>query len=361
MIPLCRPLLGPEEAAATSAVLATGRLVQGEQVSRFERMVADVTGRKHAIAVSSGTTALRLALEAIGVSAGDSVLVPDLTWPSPAHAVLELGAYPVLVDVDEHEWNTGPSELTRVHRHGLSAAIAIDQFGCPARVQALREALPGVPLIVDAACSLGSHTGEEACGAAGDIACMSFHPRKLLTTGEGGMCLTDDSELAQHLLELRNHGQRGPGVFARASGNHRLSELAAAIGVAQLGRLSEILEARAALARRYAEALPTLPHQQTPAGARANHQTYGVVLPESHDRDRVVLAMRERGVECSRLSYALHELPQLGQAAALARDRGETFAVSTRLARQGMALPLWPGLTPDDQQKVLDALQAVLT
>jgi perosamine synthetase len=361
MIQLTRPLLGPEEAAATAAVLASGRLVQGEQVGRFERMVANVTGRQYAIAVSSGTTALRLALQALGIGEGDSVLVPDLTWPSPAHAVLEVGAYPVLVDVDAREWNVTPRELSHVSRYQLRAAIVIDQFGNPARVRALSAVLQGVPLIVDAACSLGSHTGDEACGAAGDIACLSFHPRKVLTTGEGGMCLTDDPDLAQRLAELRNHGQRGPGIFGRASGNHRLSELAAAVGVVQLGRLSEVLEVRAAQARRYAEALSQLPRQHAPEGMRANHQTYAVVLPESHDRDQVIASMRARGIECSRLSYALHELPQLAQAAALARERGELFTNSTWLARCGLALPLWPGLSQDDQQKVINELTSVLT
>jgi len=360
MIQLSRPVLGSEEVAAVAAVLATGRLVQGEQVAAFERRIAELTSRSHALAVSSGTSALRLALEALGVGAGDQVLVPDLTWPSPAHVVIELGALPVLVDVDAREWNTTPAELTRVDRARLRAAILIDQFGNPARVRELAEALPGVPIVVDAACSLGSHSGQEPCGASGAIACMSFHPRKVLTTGEGGVCLTNDPELAGRLLELRNHGQRSPGTFARASGNHRLSELAAAIGVVQLARLPELLAARAALAARYVDAFPELPRQHAPPGARANHQTFGVLLPSGLDRDRVVQALRARGVESSRLSYALHELPQMAAASAAARARGETFPNASELAQRGLALPLWPGLEDADQQKVIEAVRAVL-
>lgn len=363
MIPLARPVLGEEEARAMAAVLSTGRLVQGEQVARFERLVAERTGRAEAIAVCNGTAALRLALEAMGVGAGDRVLVPDLTWPSPAHAVLDVGAVPVLVDVDAEEWNVSPRSLATLDPavvRMLGAAIVIDQFGYPARVRELEAALPGVPIIVDAACSLGSHTGEVPCGGLGVIACLSFHPRKLLTTGEGGMCLTDDGTLADRLRQLRNHGQEAPGKFTRASGNYRMSEPAAALGVVQLSRLSGMVEARAHLARRYREALRALPLQQIADGALPNFQTFGVILPPGRDRDAVIAAMRSREVETGRLSYALHTLPQLVSEAIEAREHGQTFLHSTTIAQRGIALPLWPGLSEDDQSKVIAALHAVI-
>jgi perosamine synthetase len=363
MIPLSRPVLGAEEVSAIAAVLATGRLVQGEQVAAFERAVAERVGRKHALAVANGTAALRVALEALGVSAGDRVLVPDLTWPSPAHAVLELGAVPVLVDVDEHEWNVTPSSLAAVEPdvlRGLRAVIAIDQFGYPARARELERMLPGVPILVDAACSLGSHTGHEPCGALGTIATHSFHPRKLLTTGEGGICLTDDAELAARLAELRNHGQRAPGNFARASGNHRLSEMAAAMGLVQLSRLSGMVEARARLAARYHSALGELATQRCIPGARPNYQTFGLLLPAGMDRDQTLLALREREVECGRLSYALHALPQFAAQAREARTHGQRFEHAGALAERGIALPLWPGLRDAEQDRVIEAVQAVL-
>ncbi|HKP60196.1 MAG TPA: DegT/DnrJ/EryC1/StrS aminotransferase family protein [Polyangiales bacterium] len=363
MIPLSRPVLGAEEVSAIAAVLATGRLVQGEQVAAFERAVAERLGRKHALAVANGTAALRVALEALGVSAGDRVLVPDLTWPSPAHAVLELGAVPVLVDVDEHEWNVTPRSLATLEPsvlRGLRAAIAIDQFGYPARARELERMLPGVPLLVDAACSLGSYTGEVPCGALGAIATHSFHPRKLLTTGEGGMCLTDDPELAARIAELRNHGQRAPGNFARGSGNHRLSEMAAAMGLVQLSRLSGMVEARARLAARYESALGELSIQRCAPGARPNYQTFGVLLPAGVDRDQTVAALRAREVESGRLSYALHSLPQFAAQARDAQARGQRFDQSSALAERGIALPLWPGLSDADQDRVIDALRAVL-
>jgi dTDP-4-amino-4,6-dideoxygalactose transaminase len=341
-------------------VLESGRLVQGPRVEHFESLIAERLGRRHAIAVSSGTAALRLALEALGIGAGDEVLLPDLTWPSPGHAILELHARPVLVDVDEHEWNARPEALAAARGDCCAAAIAIDQFGCPARSAEIAAALPGIPLIVDAACSLGSHTGDKPCGALGVIACLSFHPRKVVTTGEGGMCLTDDAELADRLRELRNHGQIAPGQFARSSGNHRMSELHAAVGAVQLGRLDAMVERRQQLAAAYDRAFAELSFQRAPLGARRNHQTYALLLPPGRDRDAVVQALRERGIESGRLSYALHTLPQFGAAARQAQLAGRSFPNALALAERGLALPLFPGLDDQAQREVIEAVRAVL-
>jgi len=360
MIPLSRSLLGPEEASALARVLDSGRLVQGERVAHFEAQVAARVGRKHAIAVANGTAALELALQALDIGPGAEVLVPDLTWPSPGHAVLASGAQPVLVDVDAREWNVR-GEAARAARTPLTtAAIVIDQFGCPARIAELQAALPDLPLVADAACSLGSHDGELPCGKRGLIACLSFHPRKVVTTGEGGMCLTDDDALAERLRVLRNHGQASPGVFRRAAGNERLSELAAALGAVQLGRLDVMLQERQRLAARYARELAPLEPQVLPEGARGNHQTFGVVLPAHIARDAALSALRERGVEAGKLSYALHDLPQFAAAAAQARGAGRSFPQASRLAERGIALPLYVGLTDAEQSHVLESLRHVL-
>jgi perosamine synthetase len=359
-IPLSRSVLGAEEATLLGRVLQSGRLVQGEQVEAFEHAVAKRVGRRYAIAVASGTSALQLALEALELKQNAAVLVPDLTWPSPGHAVLGLGMRPVLVDVDPHSWNVSPDTAASARGAGLDAAILIDQFGCPAPVRAITEVLPDVPVIVDGACSLGSRDGDEECGARGVIACLSFHPRKVVTTGEGGMCLTDDRVLAERLRILRNHGQHSPGVFARASGNARMGELPAAVGCSQMLRLDAMLQARRALAERYQAALGALTPQRIPAGSRANYQTFGVVLPPHTSRDEVVTAMRAKEIEVGRLSYALHLLPQFEAARVAAASSGRKLEHAAALAARGLSLPLYPGLTEAEQQHVIASLQAVL-
>jgi perosamine synthetase len=365
MIPLTRPLLGAAEQAAVAQVLDSGMLVQGEQVAAFEAAVAAQTGRRHAIAVSSGTGALELALAALDVGAGDEVLCPDLSWPSPAHAILARGATPALVDVDAAEWNATPEALAAARDERTRAAILIDQFGNPSRVAQAAKALDGLPLIVDAACSLGSHIGGTPCGALGLIACSSFHPRKVITTGEGGMCLTDDDALAERLRVLRNHGQSAPGQFAGPAGNYRMTEMAGAMGVVQMGRLQHIVQQRRALSEAYLQALPELglQLQQEPDGGEANRQTLGVLLPQGWDEDRrggLIEALRARGVQAGLLSFAIHELPHMAPWAKAARAAGRELSVASDIARRGMALPLFPHMGEQAVAEVIDALRDLL-
>jgi perosamine synthetase len=347
MIPLTVPALGSEEVAAAERVLRSGMLVQGREVQLFESELAQRTQRRHAIAVSSGTAALELALRALGVGPGDEVLVPALTWPSPGHAVLAVGASVGLVDVDPEEWNAHAFELGPRTR----AVIAIDQFGNPARHRELAS-LP-VPLIVDAACSLGSSYEGRPCGSFGAIATMSFHPRKVLTTGEGGACLTDDDGLAERLRALRNHGQKAPGLFVCAAGNQRLTELAAAIGSVQLRKLDALVSERQQLAARIRAELPGLTFQRQLAGARANEQTLAILV--SHERDRVIERLRDGGVQAGALSYALHTLPQFARARAVG-----SLDVAHDIADRGLALPLFPGMSEAQLQQVIARVREVV-
>jgi perosamine synthetase len=360
VIGLSRPRLGPEETEAVRRVLESGMLVQGAEVAAFEAAAANVIGRKHAIAVTNGTEALKLSLVALGVRPGDDVLCPNLTWPSPAHAIVDVGARPVLVEVDAAEWNVLPAQFAKARTGKTRAAIAIDQFGNPVRADEIAAALPGIPVLVDAACAIGSRYRGRACGSYGVLATISLHPRKVLTTGEGGLCLTDDDALAEHLRILRNHGQRAPGQFAQAAGNYRMGEMAAAIGRVQLTRLPAIIAERRELAARYQDALPELQAQCAPDSAELNHQTYGVLVPRGTSpsaRDQVIDTLRARGIECGRLSYALHRLPHL---AAFAQPN-ESYATSCDIVDRGMALPLFAGLSHSDQDRVVENLRAVLS
>ena len=345
VIRLARPWIGDEEMEAVQSVLESGMLVMGARVAELEERIAARTGRRHAIAVSSGTAALELALEAIEIGDGDEVLLPALSWPSPAHAIARAGATPVLYDVDPRSWNGVGEGARRASSDRVRAAIAIDQFGMPATDQADL----GVPLIVDAACSLGSTVDGRAAASRGVIACLSFHPRKVLTTGEGGACVTDDDGLAESLRVLRDHG-RGGGGFVRPAGNHRMTELAAAIGIVQMGRLDAILERRREPAARYREALEGARFQE-PAreGVRSNWQTFGVLVD---GRDAAVAALRAQGVEAGRLSFAMN---RIGSMTGRFRAGSASFEVAEAIEDRGMALPLHPLMSDVDQGEVIEA------
>lgn len=348
MIPLTRPWIEDAEITAVADVLRSGMLVQGEAVAAFEASVAARCGRRHGVAVSSGTAALVLALEAVGVGPGDEVLVPALTWPSPAHAARALGATVKLVDVDPEEWNVTPALLEAARTPRTKAAVVIDQFGNP-----LRSGFEdlGLTLVEDAACALGSvFSGGDPCGSLGALACLSFHPRKVLTTGEGGVIVTDDEDLALRLRAARNHGQREPGVFVGPGVNHRLTELQGALGNAQLARLDEALRRR----RRHAEALidalgDRLTFQATPPGARPSYQTLGALLPPSVDRDEFLAACRARGVQCGRLSYGLHHVGTV--------PHDGPLPVTDRIVARGVALPLFPQMTDDQRDEVVSVIR----
>ena len=353
MIRLAKPWIGEDEQRAVAAVLESGQLVQGPLVERFEQAVAALVGRKHAVAVSSGTSALQLALKALQVGPGDEVLCPALSWPSPAHAVRVAGARVRFVDVDPDEWNSSAEALREARDGNTRAAIVIDQFGNPVRAEQIRDGLGALPIIEDAACALGSRFASGPCGSLGKISCLSFHPRKILTTGEGGMCLTDDDDVAEKLRMLRNHGQLG-GQFVVAAGNSRMTEIAAALGLAQLQRLDDIVARRRALAALYREALSEdIDIQDTPAGSESNYQTFGVVLPQGHDRDTVREKMRERGVEAGLLSFAIHKL------GSFAGSDG-SLPIAEHLAARGIALPLYPQMKNAEVDEVVRCLRGVL-
>lgn len=349
-IALSPPSLGPQELEAVKNVFNSGRLVQGPLVESFEERIAKRCGRKFAVAVSSGTSALQLALQALGIGQGDEVICPALSWPSPAHAIVLAGATAVIVDVDAEQWNLDPTAITAARGPKTRAAIVIDQFGMPARWAELKSALHGLLVIEDAACAIGSTAADGPCGSFGTLSILSFHPRKVLTTAEGGMCLTDDSDLAEHLRILRNHGQRSPGSFVWAAGNHRLSEIAAAIGLVQLDRLDDMLSNRQHLAARYRDALPELQWQKAPEGATSNAQTMGVVVSEH--RDSIIQGLRQQNIESGALSY---EISGLASVAPYARVPKAT-SHAKHIASHGLALPLHSEMGIDAQDRVIRAL-----
>ena len=349
-VPIAKPALGAEEIAAVTRVLESGMLISGALVQEFEQGLAERCGRKHAIAVANGTAALELALRALSIDSGE-VLVPAMSWPSPAHVAAWVGATPRLVDIDHATWNGEALGLAAARTTATTAAIAIDQFGVPADQPAIAAALPDLPIIEDAACAIGSTLNGQPCGSFGVISCLSFHPRKVLTTGEGGACLTDDDALADRLRVFRNHGQSTPGVFVEPGPNARLTEMQAAIGLVQLGRLDAMITRRREICTAYRSALPALgiEFQQHPAGAAVNEQTFGAVVPPGVDRDAFVAAMQAQGIGAGILSYAMTRigsLVELGQSAPIAED----------IVDRGFALPVHTAMSDEDVASVLDAL-----
>lgn len=355
-IRLARPALDHRELDAIQRVLESGMLVSGAVVERFEHAARERCGRAHAVAVASGTAALELGMRALDLTHGE-ILVPALTWPSPAHAAALVGATPRLVDVDPAEWNGSPDTFAAALGPATRGIVAIDQFGVPARHRELA-ARTSLPILEDAACAIGSTLDGRPAGSFGAISTLSFHPRKVITTGEGGLCLTDDAELAARLRMLRNHGQVSVGVFAAASGNHRLTEMQAAMGLVQLEKLDAILARRRAIAARYREGLLPLVAsglrlQARPEGSTVNEQTFGAALPASStsaDRDRLVALAGARGVELGRLSY---DLTAIGSLAGLASAVSGACPVAGDLVARGFALPLHTAMTDEDVETVV--------
>jgi perosamine synthetase len=352
VIRLARPDVGAEEAAAVTKVLESGLLTMGPKVTEFETELARVCERPHAVAVSSGTAALYLALVALGIGEGDEVVVPAFTFPATANVVAVAGARPVLVDVDRATMNLDPDRVEAVVTKRTRAVLAVHLFGRPLDWEALESVVPPpVALIEDAAGALGARRRGRPCGALGLAACLSFHPRKIVTTGEGGAVLSSHEELADAVRRLRHHGIEPRGGFdIRLPGlNYRLPDILCAVGLPQLRRLDELLAARRRVAAAYSERLADVAElPSADAGDTHGWQAYVVRLDR---RDEALAALRAHGIEAQIGTYALHRLTAYA-------DQGH-FAGADACYERTLALPLHSGLTEADVDRVADVLRAL--
>ncbi|HLA76882.1 MAG TPA: DegT/DnrJ/EryC1/StrS family aminotransferase [Vicinamibacteria bacterium] len=361
MIRVASPEIGDQELRAVEEVLRSGQLVQATRVRAFEAAVEAHLGVRHAVAVSSGTAALHLALLALGIGPGDEVLVPDFTFPASANVVELTGATPVLVDIDLATYNVDVERLRAAVTARSRAVMPVHLFGLPAAMDPILEIAREKRLLVveDAACALGAEYRGRPCGTLSEAGCFSFHPRKVITTGEGGMVVTSDGALAERIISLRSHGQVQAGGrtrFEQAGFNYRMTEMQGALGVAQMGRLPSIVERRTALAARYGVALRgldrvTLP--VVPEGLRPVWQAYVVLLAEGIDRTAVQARLREQGIETTLGTYAVSAQPHYA-------GPGRPLPKSLRAQEQALALPLHPGLSEADVDTVARALGAAL-
>ena len=376
IIPVARPCLGREEEAAVAEVLRSGWLSQGPRVAEFERAFADYVGAEHAVAVSSCTTALHLALLALGIRSGDEVICPSFSFIASANCIVHAGGRPVFVDIDPDTYNLDPQRIEEAITPQTRAVLAVHQIGLPAALDEILSIAErhGLPVVEDAACAIGSEYHGRRVGAPHSVmACFSFHPRKILTTGEGGMITTANADLAARLRGLRQHAMSLSDaarhtarqvVFERydeVGYNYRMTDLQAAIGLVQLGRLDGLLARRRYLADRYSKGIRPLGWLKSPVepqGLRHNFQSYLVRLTRDAPlaRDALMQELLDRGISTRRGIMAIH------REAPFQDDRWEATLHETKAACDStVILPLFHEMTEEEQDYVLGVLSAIPT
>jgi len=351
LVRLAKPPVGEEELAEIREVLESGQLTMGPKVTEFESLLATLAGTSDAIAVSSGTAALHVAVLALGIGPGDEVLVPAYTFPATANVVALVGATPVLVDVDPVTMNMDGDDAARRVTPKTKAVLAVHLFGRPARLEELPD---GVPIIEDAAGALGASRGGRPCGSLGALACFSFHPRKIVTTGEGGAVTTDDPALAEASRSLRHHGWSPSNAYVDLPApafNYRLSDVLCALGIPQLRRFDELYAAYDRVAAGYTARLAGI--ATTPTTDRGDRHGWQAYVVQVDDRDRVMAGLRAQGIQCQIGTYALHRLGAY-------RDQG-SFPGADRAFERALALPLHAGLTESELDRVAEALDKLVS
>jgi perosamine synthetase len=359
-IPVAAPVLdGNEKAYVLDCLDSTWIASSGKYLDRFEAAFAEFCGVKHAVSCSNGTTALHLALLALGVGPGDEVIVPTLTFVATANAVTYCGARSVFVDAEPETWNIDPAAIEAKITPRTKGIMVVHLFGHPADMEPIRAIARrhGLFVLEDAAQAHGAECRGGRAGALGDIATFSFFGNKIITTGEGGMVTTGDDALAERMRLLRTHGMDPARRYWHpvVGYNYRMTNIAAAIGLAQLERVQWQLERRDEVVRWYQEALAgtgVLTFQAEKPWAHHVWWMFSVLVsPEAGDRDTIMAALRAQGIETRPIVHPIHTLPPYVDA-----SRGAAFPVAEAIARTGINLPTWGGLTREQVRAVCDRL-----
>lgn len=373
MIPIIKPVMDEREVAAARRVILSGWITQGPEVAAFEREFADFVGAPHACAVSSCTTALHLALLAIGIQPGDEVITVSHSYIATPNAIRYCGATPVFVDIEPDTFNIDPDQIESAVTDRTRAILCVHQMGMPCDLAAILPLARARSLVVveDAACASGSEVlwqgrWEKIGRPHGDIACFSFHPRKVMSTGDGGMITTANPKWDAHCRLLRQHGMSVPDTVRHGASqvifdsypvlgyNYRLTDIQAAVGREQLKRLPEIIQIRRAVAERYQTLLSDiaglgLPRE--PEWARSNWQSFCVRLPAHCDQQTIMQRMLDEGVATRRGIMCSHREPVYN------RNSADRLPHSEAAQDHCVILPLYPQMTEQEQGRVADTLR----
>jgi len=375
MIPIAKPFFGPEEQQAACDAIASGWVTQGPRVAAFEEAFAAYCGAEHAVAVSSCTTALHLALLTVGVEPGDEVICPSMSFIATANAIRHCGARPVFADVRADDFNIDPDVIEPLIADKTKALLPVHQLGMPAEMERIIQIADahGLAVVEDAACAIGSRYKGVTIGKPfGRSACFSFHPRKVITTGDGGMITTDDEAIAGELRLLRQHGMSVPDTVRHAAKtlvfesyvcvgyNYRMTDIQAAVGIEQLKRLDWIVTNRRRLAAVYNQAFADLPGvlvPSPPADVEPNYQSYAIRLTAEAgiSRDDLMRRLLDRGVASRRGVMLAHREPAYAESCAEVH-----LPISEHVFGNSIILPLFPQMTDQDQMSVIHAVADAL-
>lgn len=369
-IPITVPFVGEEEALAAAEVVRSGWLTQGPKVAEFERVFAEYCGTEHAVAVSNCTTALHLALVVLGIGPGDEVICPSMSYIATANSIVHAGATPVFADVDPRTFNLDPDAAEAAITPRTRAIMPVHQIGMPADMDRFLELGEryGVKIYEDAACAIGSRYKGRRIGGHSELACFSLHPRKIITTGDGGVITTNNAAYAARLKTLRQHAMSVPDTTRHGAAkviietydevgyNYRLTDVQAAIGIEQVKRLDWIVERRRELAQQYTAALAGHAWLKTPyepEWACSNYQSYAVTLTEKSpcSRNELMQRLLEQGIATRRGIMLAH------REAAFCDHQSWSLPQSESASDNSLLLPIYPGLSETDMRDTINILK----